>query len=222
MDTKLVCHTKRGGFPIPTHHHCFLMAQGTFCYHIFLGYGLGCLARQAVLCGGMVLNVALHAQVPPSGGFVVGSAITMAGVRQALLDREGSSTARVSDDRPNIFPAVQIAHTKIFYPFNYVGLHERQWDLVIIEGWFLMINAFIHEVRHDCWWVYEVFSLPCLSTISSVHGEHNTTRHECWKSRSLLQEAKYILIARPDLPLASNQDNHELCFAGSTHCAIRK
>ncbi|CAM9530263.1 unnamed protein product, partial [Ectocarpus sp. 12 AP-2014] len=38
-------------------------------------------------------------------------------------------------------------HVRIFYPFNYEGLHARSWDLVIIEGWFEMINSFIHEVR---------------------------------------------------------------------------
>lgn len=39
-------------------------------------------------------------------------------------------------------------NVNIFYPFEYRGLHARSWDLVIIEGWFGMINSFIHEVRH--------------------------------------------------------------------------
>ncbi|CAN0006813.1 unnamed protein product, partial [Hapterophycus canaliculatus] len=76
------------------------------------------------------MNVALHAQAPASREMVVGSAVTMAGVRQALLSR---------DQRRKI--------SGVFYPFEYGGLHETSWDLVIIEGWFGMINAFIHEVR---------------------------------------------------------------------------
>lgn len=94
------------------------------------------------------INVALHAQVPPSAGFVVGSAVTMAGVRQALLDRERREPPGSADGGEiGIFSAaVEVAHTQTFYPFEYAGLHDRPWDLVIIEGWFQMINAFIHEV----------------------------------------------------------------------------
>ena len=50
-----------------------------------------------------------------------------------------------------------VSVAKIFYPFEYHGLHPHGtssssasaagWDLVIIEGWFDMINSFIHEVR---------------------------------------------------------------------------
>jgi hypothetical protein len=42
-------------------------------------------------------------------------------------------------------PEVDVVRT--FYPFEYRGLHEEApWDIVLIEGWFEMINAFIHEV----------------------------------------------------------------------------
>lgn len=41
-----------------------------------------------------------------------------------------------------------VENVTIFYPFEYQGLHDRSWDLVIIEGWFGMINSFIHEVRN--------------------------------------------------------------------------
>ena len=99
------------------------------------------------------INVALHAQVPPSSEMVVGSAVTMAGVRQALLRRSGSSSGggsgekdgeKISEGRSK---DIKIAHAQVFYPFEYGGLHERHWDLVIIEGWFRMINVFIHEVQ---------------------------------------------------------------------------
>lgn len=97
---------------------------------------------------GAGINVALHAQVPPSSEMVVGSAVTMAGVRQALLRRHGKMHAAGESkiDGVQQGSTTKIAHAEIFYPFTYDGLHERQWDLVIIEGWFKMINVFIHEV----------------------------------------------------------------------------
>jgi hypothetical protein len=50
-------------------------------------------------------------------------------MQKALLAREG------------------VAAVRTFYPFEYEGLHEGgPWDVVVIEGWFPMINAFIHEV----------------------------------------------------------------------------
>lgn len=92
------------------------------------------------------INVALHAQVPPSEDMVVGSAITMAGVKQALLERRGYS-GRVNGGKDvHHLSHLKIAHAEIFFPFTYGGLHDKRWDLVIIEGWFKMINAFIHEV----------------------------------------------------------------------------
>lgn len=39
-------------------------------------------------------------------------------------------------------------HVEIFHPFDYPGtFFSTPWDLVIIEGWFLSINSFIHEAR---------------------------------------------------------------------------
>lgn len=129
------------------------MPRGLSDFRILVAcYVLGLvLTRHATLClsgDESSINVALHAQVPPSAGFVVGSAVTMAGVRQALLNR-GRREPNGSADGGNtgIFSAaVEVAHTQTFYPFDYAGLHDRAWDLVIIEGWFQMINAFIHEV----------------------------------------------------------------------------
>ena len=90
------------------------------------------------------INVALHAQVPPSNNMVVGSAVTMAGLKQALLGRRGRGGDEIGGKDGHRH--LKIAHAQIFYPFTYEGLHDRSWDLVIIEGWFKMINAFIHEV----------------------------------------------------------------------------
>lgn len=94
------------------------------------------------------ISVALHAQAQPSSAQIVGSAVTMAGVRQALLGRDGSGstmqTGRKSDAERRRW---SVENVTIFYPFEYSGLHDRSWDLVIIEGWFAMINSFIHEVR---------------------------------------------------------------------------
>ena len=82
------------------------------------------------------LHVALHAQVAPASGFVVGSVMTTMGLRAALLR----------------LPAV--ASVEVFFPFDYgtesgraATMFDRQWDLVTIEGWFPSINSFIHEIR---------------------------------------------------------------------------
>ena len=76
------------------------------------------------------LAVALHAQAyPVEGGVIVGSVMTTNGLKRALL-RSGR---------------VRVARS--FYPFHYSGIADEAWDLVIIEGWFEMSNAFIHEVR---------------------------------------------------------------------------
>ncbi|CAM9298302.1 unnamed protein product [Ectocarpus sp. 12 AP-2014] len=146
-----------------THRRC------TFTHLIFLCC-LGCLGSPtspfAEKSRRVLKNVALHAQRPPSPQAVVGSAVTMAGVRQALLRRDwkisatatpsgrkdssGGSTVeggRWSGEGTKITQQEDQPHVRIFYPFNYEGLHARSWDLVIIEGWFGMINSFIHEVR---------------------------------------------------------------------------
>ena len=76
------------------------------------------------------LAVALHAQAyPEQGGVIVGSVMTTNGLKRALL-----RTGRV-----------RVAQS--FYPFHYAGIAEERWDLVVIEGWFEMSTAFIHEVR---------------------------------------------------------------------------
>lgn len=116
-----------------------------------------CLPVLRVMCAAVDhvdINVALHAQAPPSSEMVVGSAVTMAGVRQALLRRPGSSSGGGSGEKDSKKISeegrsrdIKIAHAQVFYPFEYGGLHERHWDLVIIEGWFKMINVFIHEVQ---------------------------------------------------------------------------
>lgn len=74
-------------------------------------------------------NIALHGQVTPGPKQVVGSVITTDGLRAALLQRE------------------DVGEVSVFYPFHYERLFEQQWDVVVIEGWFLMIHDFIQIVR---------------------------------------------------------------------------
>lgn len=79
--------------------------------------------------GKNTLNIALHAQVAPEGGSIVGSVLTTDGLKAALDLRAEAS------------------FIKIFYPYSYAGFFEVRWNLIIIEGWFLMIHEFIQIVR---------------------------------------------------------------------------
>ena len=143
---------KRG---VTTHSRGCRTTNGGLIFVLLRFLVINCLSVLRMTCadvGRAGVNVALHAQVPPSSEMVVGSAVTMAGVRQALLRRSGSSSGEVSGEKDSkkIYDEgrdIKIAHAQVFYPFEYGGLHERHWDLVIIEGWFKMINVFIHEVQ---------------------------------------------------------------------------
>ena len=97
-------------------------------FHVstYLGLLGACLLFEA---SGKLLNIALHAQVAPSGNQVVGSVITTDGLKAAL---------RMRDD---------VGEVKIFYPFHYDGLTESLWDVIIIEGWFPMIHDFLQIAR---------------------------------------------------------------------------
>jgi hypothetical protein len=75
------------------------------------------------------LNIALHAQVFPKDK-VVGSVITTEGLLAAFKRRD------------------EVSHCEIFYPFRYGSFFKRKWDLLIIEGWFPMINEFIALCRN--------------------------------------------------------------------------
>lgn len=75
-------------------------------------------------------TLALCAQVPPSSDMIVGSVMTTAGLKKALLG--------MGRDR---------FHVEVFYPFAYTSGFFEGWDVVLIEGWFLSINTFIHEVH---------------------------------------------------------------------------
>ena len=76
------------------------------------------------------LSIALHAQLEPtSNGKIVGSVLTTDGLSSALKQR------------------YDIDYITIFYPFYYKELYNKQWDLIIIEGWFMMIHDFIQIVR---------------------------------------------------------------------------
>ena len=98
-------------------------------------------AALLLLCAALLplaapLNVALHAQASFSrSGMVVGSEVTCAGLKRAFeaLPPSGGEGG--------------VPYVEVFSPFNYDALTARQWDIVVIEGWFTQIHAFIHEVR---------------------------------------------------------------------------
>lgn len=105
---------------------------------------------------GQDLNIALHAQAPPTpGGYVVGSVMTTNGLKRALL-RTG-----------------RVRHARSFYPFHYHDLNNATWDLLIIEGWFESSAAVIHEFRRHSpsilvfyWCLDPLF--PGLNSIASL------------------------------------------------------
>jgi hypothetical protein len=91
------------------------------------------------------LNVAFHAQVSSkSSGFVVGSEVTCQGMQQAFLSRVKTTCRGPSANTTSLAIA---KHSHIFYPFEYNAELVTRWDLVIIEGWFMMVDSFIHEIR---------------------------------------------------------------------------
>lgn len=77
------------------------------------------------------LRIALHAQVfPAANSTVVGSVVTTDGLKAAFLRR----------------PEVTVVET--FYPFEYAKILDHKWDMILIEGWFPMINHFIELSRN--------------------------------------------------------------------------
>ena len=84
------------------------------------------------------LSIALHAQVSPFDGTkgaqqnsnIVGSVITTAGMRDALLKR------------------IEIDVVRVFYTASYRGYLDIKWDLVLIEGWFPSLKDFITLSRN--------------------------------------------------------------------------
>jgi hypothetical protein len=67
---------------------------------------------------------------------IVGSVMTTEGLKHALLDN------------PHIWGEdMEVGSAEVFFPFSYgSSFFSTPWDVVIIEGWFLSINSFIHEV----------------------------------------------------------------------------
>ncbi len=76
------------------------------------------------------LVIGLHAQVDPSSGVVVGSAITTRGLREAFARRHW-----------------QVDRAVLLYPANYSNYFRNDFDLIIIEGWFPSIHQFIATTR---------------------------------------------------------------------------
>ena len=82
---------------------------------------------------GSTLAVGLHAQAAYStSGFVVGSEITCRGLQSAF-----SRHRRVQTPVP------------IMYPGRHKALWRRTFDLVLVEGWFPSIGAWLHELRRN-------------------------------------------------------------------------
>lgn len=80
--------------------------------------------------------------------------MTTAGLKAALLEAKVLKFALNDgeddgddDDDDAAKEELEVGDVEVFYPFEYgPSFFARQWDLVIIEGWFLSINSFLHEV----------------------------------------------------------------------------
>ena len=126
------------------------------------------------------LNIALHAQVNPLSGNIVGSVLTTDGLKAAFQLRP------------------EVAYVNIYYPFTYEGFFLIQWDVVIMEGWFFMIHEFIQLVRsHSPGTISSLILLPIPTCITysplllSLHEpyEHTpltttTNTHTSYQSRT--------------------------------------
>ena len=130
------------------------------------------------------INVALHAQAPPTpGGYVVGSVMTTNGLKKALL-----RTGRVREARS-------------FYPFHYHFVNNQTWDLLIIEGWFESSAAVIHEFRRHSprivvfyWCLDPLF--PGLSSIASLDVDgYLTNSREVAEELSKVAPASFVPLA---------------------------
>eukprot|EP00936_MAST-01D_sp_MAST-1D-sp1_P001060 g1060.t1 len=156
----------------------------------------------------VALNVALHAQVSSAAsGRVVGSEITCAGFRRALHAQGHFVTT--------------------FYPFNYANLTEAVWDVVIIEGWFEMVHAFVHEVRRLSPGVRVYFicldpAFPGLDLIGAldVDGFFTNSLRALDALRSVAPTEHMLLAADADVmrPLPGGADAryaHNVTFVGA-------
>lgn len=76
-------------------------------------------------------NIALHAQVAPDQGKIVGSVITTNGLKAALKKR------------------LDVDTVQIFYPTQHKGFFDTNWDVLIIEGWFLSLAEFVQVTRNQ-------------------------------------------------------------------------
>lgn len=78
------------------------------------------------------MKIAFHAQVGYKGsGIVVGSLVTTTGMARAF-----QSAGQNQGDE-----------VKVFTPDDYSGLSSGDWDVLIVEGYFLMLKNVIHEAR---------------------------------------------------------------------------
>jgi hypothetical protein len=71
----------------------------------------------------------------------------------------------------------QVETVEIFYPFSYPkSFFSTPWDLVIIEGWFLSINTFIHEVSTHDSSIFQSFGVVSLRLITEERDRRGFMR----------------------------------------------
>jgi hypothetical protein len=136
------------------------------------------------------LTIALHAQVNPASGVIVGSIITTSGLKRAFQKRGRD---------------VNVVH--MINPSDYNVYFNVVYDLVIIEGWFLSIDNFIAVTRATNPQVIILFycldpSFPDIGTITrlDVDGYLSNSRH-------LVQEVLSKVAPAIYLPLAADMDS---------------
>ena len=176
------------GFPLQTYRVEMggeKKAVGNFTFFIILIL----LAHFATYSG--CFNVALHAQVSPSGSNpIVGSVITTDGLKEALKRRK------------------DVDYVKIFYPSHYDGFLDHVWDLILIEGYFQSIHEFLRLSRNNFPLVKIIFycldpEYPGLTAVRQFDVDGLLTN-----SQKLLDKEKYNVI--PGIPnelllLAANE-----------------
>jgi glycosyltransferase involved in cell wall biosynthesis len=134
------------------------------------------------------LNIALHAQVDPIHKKIVGSVITTDGLKSAFKRRN------------------EVNKVETFYPFSYNNFFDTKWDLIIIEGWFMMINEFILISRTKFPNVVIIFFcldpiFPGMNEVISFDVDgYFTNSRIIEKQLSLILPTQYIrLAANPDI-----------------------
>lgn len=155
------------------------------------------------------IHVALHAQVfPELNDKVVGSVMTTSGILAALVKRP------------------EIASCSIFYPFYYDDFFEKNWSLVIIEGWYPTIHNFIQLTRNNFPKAYILYycldpSYPNLNIVTSLDVDGYLTNsiilNEYFEKELLYPSQLTLLGADPDVmrPIKNTTRNYGAVYVGA-------